>query len=122
MMNKHFLNYKKARHIFTIIVLLLAVNMVLNAQTGLLHFSHLEGNLAKIAEDFGKQFKVQLSYVDEELVAVKVPAANYEAASIGELLDKVIAPGGFKATASGNSWIIRKIGGAPKQTLTMMLL
>lgn len=94
----------------------------LQAQTGTLHFRHAAGNLAKIAEDFGRQFKVQLAYANDELAAVKVPAAVYEAAGVGELLNKVLAPGGFTATATGNSWIVRKMESATKKnTATMQL-
>jgi len=80
------------------------------AQNATLHFKHPASNLAKVAEDFGAQFKVQLAYADADLASVHVPAGNYEAANVGELLNRVLAPGGFKATAQGNSWIIKRSG------------
>ena len=99
----------------TVLVLLLAAGTfrlraqgARGPQTGTLHFRHAASTLAKVAEDFGSQFKVQLAYADAELAAVKVPAAHYEASGIGELLNKVLAPGGFKAAAQGNSWIIKR--------------
>jgi TonB-linked SusC/RagA family outer membrane protein len=85
-------------------ILLLAAQ----AQNATVHFKHGASNLAKVAEDFGAQFKIQLAYADAELASVHVPAANYEATSVGELLNRVLAPGGFKASAQGNSWIIRR--------------
>jgi TonB-linked SusC/RagA family outer membrane protein len=111
----------KVRTTFMAIVLLLAAGATnLQAQNAALHFRHAAGNLAKIAEDFGRQFKVQLAYASEELTAVKVPAASYEANGVGELLNKVLAPGGFGAMAAGNSWIIKKTV-AKKQIETMVL-
>lgn len=105
------------------LVLLLTAGIVhLQAQTGTLHFRHAAGNLAKIAEDFGRQFKVQLAYANEELSAVKVPAASYEAPNVGELLNRVLAPGGFNAVASGNSWIIKKTDASSKKQLVTMVL
>ncbi|HEY1200198.1 MAG TPA: SusC/RagA family TonB-linked outer membrane protein, partial [Niastella sp.] len=44
----------------------------------------------------------------------------YEAASVGELLNKVVEPGGFSATASGSSWVIKK-SDTPKKAPTMVL-
>ena len=103
-----------------LLLLMLAGILNLQAQSGTLHFRHAAGNLATIAEDFGRQFKVQLAYANNELAAVNVPAASYEAGSVGELLNKVLAPGGFAATASGNSWVIKK-SDAPKKSATMAL-
>jgi TonB-linked SusC/RagA family outer membrane protein len=91
------------------------------AQDGPLRFRHAAGNLAKIAEDFSRQFKVQLAYANDELAAVHVPAATHEAAGVGELLNKVLAPGGFAATAAGNNWVIKKTGAPQKQSPVMVL-
>jgi TonB-linked SusC/RagA family outer membrane protein len=102
-----------------LLVLLLTGFMNLHAQTSL-HYRHGPGNLAAIAEDFGRVFKVQLAYANDELAAEKVPAASYDAANVGELLNKVLAPGGFIATASGTSWVIKK-SNAPKKAPTMVL-
>jgi len=105
-----------------VMALLLAAPLLLGAQqSGTLRFRHAAGNLGRIAEDFGRQFKVQLAYADEELAAVKVPAATHEAPGVGELLNKVLAPGGFKATPSGNSWVIRRWEGGKKQYAPMVL-
>lgn len=94
----------------------------LRAQTaGILRFHHAAGSLAKVIEDFGSQFKVQLAYADAELAAVKVPAGTFEAPAVGELLNKVLAPGGFKATASGSSWVIRKSETSPAKPGFMVL-
>lgn len=106
---------------FTALLLLLMAGFVhLQAQTAQLHYRHAAGNLAAIAEDFGRVFKVKPAYANDELSAVNVPGASYEAASVGELLNKVIAPGGFVATESGNSWVIKK-SGAPKKAPAMVL-
>ncbi|MDF2192297.1 SusC/RagA family TonB-linked outer membrane protein [Paraflavitalea sp. CAU 1676] len=111
----------KRRTPFYLLVLLLTAGMLhAQAQTAGLHFRHAANNLARIAEDFGKQFKVRLAYANEELSAVKVPAASFEAASIGELLNKVLAPGHFKAIVNGDSWIIRK-DETPRTQATMTL-
>lgn len=107
-----------------LLVLLLAIAgmLPLHAQNTL-RFRHGAENLAKVAEDFSRQFKVQLAYANDELAAVKVPAAVHEAAGVGELLNKVLAPAGFMATASGNNWVIKRSAAAPpkKQTPTMVL-
>lgn len=106
---------------FTALLLLLMAGFInLQAQTAQLHYRHPAGDMAAIAEDFGRTFKVKLAYANEELSAVKVPGASYEAASVGELLNKVLAPGGFAAAASGNSWVIKK-SDAPKKAPTMAL-
>lgn len=106
---------------FTALLLLLMAGFInLQAQTAQLHYRHAAGNLAAIAEDFGRVFKVKLAYANEELAAMQVPGASYEAASVGELLNKVLDPGGFIATASGNSWVIKK-NDAPKKAPTMVL-
>src|SRR5689334_23318354 len=114
-------NPKVRTTIITVLLLLAAGITHLRAQNAVLHFRHAADNLAKIAEDFGSQFKVQLAYASEELQAVKVPAASYEANGIGELLNKILAPGGFGAVPAGNSWIIKKTGAAKKQIETMVL-
>jgi TonB-linked SusC/RagA family outer membrane protein len=107
---------------FTVLLLMLSAGLTnLRAQTGSLRFNHAAGNLAKVAEDFGRQFKVQLAYANEELAAVNVPAASYEAPTVGELLNKVLAPGNFSATASGANWIIRKTITPPKPVGNMVL-
>ncbi len=41
---------------------------------------------------------------------LKFPAASYEADNVGNLLNKVLAPGGFSATAAGSNYVIKKIG------------
>lgn len=106
---------------FTALLLLLLAGFInLQAQTAQLHYRHAAGNLAAIAEDFGRVFKVKLAYANEELAAIQVPGASYEAASVGELLNKVLDPGGFIATASGSSWVIKK-NDATKKTATMVL-
>jgi TonB-linked SusC/RagA family outer membrane protein len=106
---------------FTALLLLLMAGFInLQAQTAQLHYRHAAGNLAAIAEDFGRVFKVKLAYTNDELAAVKVSGASYEAGSVGELLNLVLAPGGFNATASSNSWIIKK-SDAPKKAPTMAL-
>jgi hypothetical protein len=106
---------------FTALFLVLIAGLVhLQAQTAQLHYRHAAGNLAAIAEDFGRVFKVKLAYANDELSAVNVPGASYEAGSVGELLNKVMAPGGFAATESGNSWVIKK-SNAPKKAATMVL-
>lgn len=115
------MEYQKLTKAFTALILLLVTGvMSLRAQTAPLHYRHPAGNLAAIAEDFGRVFKVQLAYANDELAAVKVPGASYEAGSVGELLNKVMAPGGFSATASGNNWVIKK-SDAPKKAATMVL-
>src|SRR5690349_9379523 len=106
---------------FTALLLLLMAGFInLQAQTAQLHYRHAAGNLAAIAEDFGRVFKVKLAYANEELSAVQVPGASYEAGSVGELLNKVLDAGGFTATASGDSWVIKK-SDAPKKAPTMVL-
>lgn len=116
------MKHPKLQTTLTALVLLLATGIIrLQAQTGPLRFKHDAGNLAKVAEDFSKQFKVQLAYADDELAAVKVPAASYEAPAIGQLLNKVLAAGGFKATANGNNWIIKKAAGPQRPAGAMLL-
>jgi TonB-linked SusC/RagA family outer membrane protein len=115
------MDYAKLTKTFTALLLLLMTGIInLHAQSGTLHYRHSAGDLAAIAEDFGRVFKVQLAYTNDELAAVKVPAASYEAGNVGELLNKVLAPGGFSATASGNNWVIKK-SDAPKKAPTMVL-
>jgi hypothetical protein len=106
--------------LFTLLILLLRPG-VAPAQKGTLHFRHGAGSLAMVAEEFGTQFKVQLAYADAELGAVKVTAASYEAAGIGELLNKVLAPAGFRATARGNSWVIKHSETADKKGPPMVI-
>lgn len=91
-------------------LLLLVITGSLNAQTSTrnLRFKHGHSDLAKVAEHFGRTFNVKLAYSTEELAAVKVPAATHEADAVGDLLNKVLAPGGFKATVSGTSWVIKR--------------
>ncbi|HUP10731.1 MAG TPA: TonB-dependent receptor plug domain-containing protein, partial [Niastella sp.] len=106
---------------FTALLLLLLTGFInLKAQTAQLHYRHAAGNLAAIAEDFGRVFKVKLAYANDELAAVQVAGASYEAGSVGELLNLVLAPGGFSASASGNSWVIKK-SDAPKKAPSMVL-
>jgi TonB-linked SusC/RagA family outer membrane protein len=115
------MEYAKLRKTFTALAVLLMTSIIqLHAQTAPLHYRHPAGSLASIAEDFGRVFKVQLAYANDELAAVKVPGASYEASNVGELLNLVLAPGGFSATASGNSWVIKK-SDAPKKAPTMVL-
>ncbi|HUP12384.1 MAG TPA: carboxypeptidase-like regulatory domain-containing protein, partial [Niastella sp.] len=115
------MEYAKLTKPFTALLFVLITGVAcLHAQTAQLHYRHAAGNLAAIAEDFGRVFKVQLAYVNDELSAVKVPGASYEAANVGELLNKVLAPGGFNATASGSSWVIKK-SDAPKKAAIMVL-
>ncbi|MFL5745594.1 MAG: SusC/RagA family TonB-linked outer membrane protein [Niastella sp.] len=115
------MEYSKPTKVVTALVLLLMTGiMQLHAQTAQLHYRHAPGNLATIAEDFGRVFNVKLAYANDELSAVKVPAASYEAGTVGELLNAVLAPGGFVATAAGNSWVIKK-SDAPKKAPTMVL-
>jgi TonB-linked SusC/RagA family outer membrane protein len=111
---------KPTKNLTALLLLLIAGIITLQAQTVNLHYRHGAGSLALIAEDFGRVFKVQLAYTNDELAGVKVPGASYEAGSVGELLNKVLAPGGFTATASGNSWVIKK-SDAPKKAPTMVL-
>ncbi|HEX6428186.1 MAG TPA: TonB-dependent receptor plug domain-containing protein, partial [Niastella sp.] len=114
------MDYAKLTKTFTTLVVLLMTGIIqLHAQTAL-HYRHGPGNLAAIAEDFGRIFKVRLAYANDELAAVKVPGASYEAANVGELLNKVLDPGGFIATASGNSWVIKK-SNARQKAPTMVL-
>jgi TonB-linked SusC/RagA family outer membrane protein len=106
---------------FTALLLLLMAGFInLQAQTAQLHYRHPAGNVAAIAEDFGRVFKVKLAYANDELAAVQVPGASYEAGSVGELLNKVLEPGGFMASASGNSWVIKK-SDTPKKAPVMVL-
>nr|WP_245999619.1 SusC/RagA family TonB-linked outer membrane protein [Paraflavitalea soli] len=105
---------------FSFLVLLLTAGL-LQAQSSQLRFRHGAGNLAKVVEDFGKQFKAQLAYANEELAAFRVTAGSYEAPTVGDLLNKVLAPANFKATASGSSWIIRKSETPRQQTANMVL-
>src|SRR5690242_7060427 len=109
------MDYAKLRKTFIALVVVLMTGLIhLHAQTAQLHYRHPAGNLAAIAEEFGRAFKVKLAYANDELAAVKVPGASYEAGSVGELLNKVLEPGGFVATASGNSWVIKKSDAPPK--------
>jgi len=95
--------------LFTLLILFVSPAFGgLYAQKGTLRFRHGAGSLAMVAEEFGTQLKVQLAYADAELGAVKVAAGSYEAEGVGELLNKVLAPAGFKATARGNSWVIKR--------------
>ncbi|WP_242674986.1 SusC/RagA family TonB-linked outer membrane protein [Niastella populi] len=115
------MEYAKLTKTLTALLLLLMTGvMQVHAQTAPLHYRHPAGNLATIAEDFGRVFKVQLAYANDELSAVKVPSASYEAGTVGELLNKVLAPGDFVATASGSSWVI-KISNTPKKAPGMVL-
>jgi hypothetical protein len=103
-----YMDYAKLTRKLTVLWVMLLTGIIsLHAQTPL-HYRHSAGNMAAIAEDFGRVFKVQLAYANDELAAVKVPGASYEAGSVDELLNKVLAPGGFKATASGTNWVIKK--------------
>jgi hypothetical protein len=103
------MDYAKLTKTFTAIALLLMTSIIqLHAQTAPVHYRHAPGNLAAIAEEFGRVFKVKLAYANEELSAVKVPGASYEAGSVAELLNKVLAPGGFSATLAGASYVIKK--------------
>lgn len=106
-----------------LVVLLAAFIQWLPAQTSRLHYQHKAEKLSKVAEDFGKKFNVQLAYVNADLATVEVPAGYFEAATVNELLNKVMAPGGFNATANGNNFVIKKAPAAtaPK-TLGAMVL
>jgi TonB-linked SusC/RagA family outer membrane protein len=116
-----YMEYSKLTKTLTALAVLLMINiMQLHAQTAQLHYRHGPGNLAAIAEDFGRVFNVKLAYANDELAAIKVAGASYEAGSVGELLNKVLTPGGFTATAAGNSWVIKK-SDAPKKAPTMVL-
>jgi TonB-linked SusC/RagA family outer membrane protein len=115
------MEYAKLTKTFTALLLLLITGVMhLQAQTGPLHYRHSAGDLASIAEDFGRVFKVQLAYSNDELAAVKVPGASYEADNVAALLNKVLAPGGFNATASGASYVIKKANN-PQKAPTMVL-
>ena len=117
------MDYAKLTKTFTALLLLLMTGIInLHAQSDPLHYRHGADNLANIVENFGRTFKVQLAYTNDELAAVKVPAANYEAASVGDLLNKVLEPGGFTATASGTNWVIKKSEAPKKITVTTMVL
>ena len=72
------MEYLKLTRTFTALLLLLMTGFInLQAQPGSqVHYRHGAGNLAAIAEDFGRVFKVQLAYANDELAAVKVPAAS----------------------------------------------
>ncbi len=111
----------KLKTLISFLALMLTASL-LQGQSSQLSFRHGAGNLARVVEDFGKQFKAQLAYANEELSAVSVSSANYEAPTVGELLNKVLAPANFKATASGNSWIIRKSETPLRQAPASMLL
>ncbi|THU38519.1 SusC/RagA family TonB-linked outer membrane protein [Niastella caeni] len=102
-------------------MLLLTGVINLHAQSSQLKYRHGAGDLATIAENFGRTFNLQLAYANDELAGAKVPAASYEAGSVGELLNKVLAPGGFIATASGNSYVIKKSESPTKKTPTIVL-
>ena len=116
------MEYAKFWRVLILKVFLLVMgSMTLPAQSGLLHWQHSAGNLGKIAEDFGRQFKIQLAYASEQLGAVKVAAAAYTADNVGDLLNKVLAPGGFRATPQGNSWIIKKSETTEKVNAFMVL-
>lgn len=93
-----------------------------HTQASQLKFRHGAGNLAKIVEEFGRHFKVQLAYANEELSAVRVTSASYEAPNVGELLNKILAPANFIATASGNSWVIKRSATPIKQQTATMTL
>lgn len=106
-----------------LVVLLAAFIQWLPAQTSRLHFQHKAEKLSKVAEDFGKKFNVQLAYVNAELAAVDVPAGSFEAATVNELLNKVLTPGGFHATANGSNFIVKKAPAATAhKTLGTMVL
>src|ERR1044072_5315292 len=115
------MEYLKLTRTFTALLLLLTTGFInLQAQQGQVHYRHGAGDLATIAEDFGRVFKVQLAYANEELAAVKVPAATYEAGNVGELLNKVLAPGGFNATVAGSNYVIKKTN-APQKLPTIVV-
>lgn len=115
-------NAKLKARISFLVLLLTAGFLQVQAQSTQLKFRHQAGNLAKIVEEFGRHFKVQLAYANDELSAVRVTSASYEAPNVGNLLNKVLAPANFKATASGNSWVIKKSETPIKQTLATMVL
>lgn len=115
------MEYLKLTRTFTALLLLLMTGFInLQAQSGQVHYRHGAGDLAAIAEDFGRVFKVQLAYANEELAAVKVPAASYEAGNVGDLLNKVLAPGGFNATLTGSNYVIKKAN-IPQKLPTIVL-
>jgi TonB-linked SusC/RagA family outer membrane protein len=115
------MDYAKLTRTFTAFAVLLMAGIIqLHAQTAPLHYRHAPGNMAAIAEEFGRVFKVKLAYANDELSAVKVPGASYEAGSVGELLNKVLAPGGFNATVAGDSYVIKK-GSIAQKAPTMVL-
>ena len=115
------MDYVKLTKKLTVLWVMLLTGVIsLQAQNAQLHYRHGADNLASIAEDFGRMFKVQVAYANDELAGVKVPAASYEAASVGELLNKVLEPGGFKATANGTNWVIKK-SDAPKKAPSITL-
>jgi TonB-linked SusC/RagA family outer membrane protein len=116
------MQYGKITGRFSLIIMLLFACMhVLPAQTTRLRFQHGAGKLSKVVEQFGRTFKVELAYMNEELAAVEVPAASVEAASVGELLNKVLAPAGFSASANGSNYIIKKAAAPRPVTATMLL-
>lgn len=103
------------------VLLLLACMHLLQAQTARLRFQHGAGKLSTVVEQFGRRFAVQLAYVNEELSAVNVPAGSFEASNVSELLNKVLEPGGFSATANGSNYIIKKIAVKKTANTTMLL-
>jgi TonB-linked SusC/RagA family outer membrane protein len=115
-------NAKLKARISFLVLLLTAGLLQVQAQGTQLKFRHQAGNLAKIVEEFGRHFKLQLAYANDELSAVRVTSASYEAPNVGDLLNKVLAPANFRATASGNSWVIKKSETPIKQTVATMIL
>ncbi|GGH66286.1 TonB-linked SusC/RagA family outer membrane protein [Filimonas zeae] len=106
-----------------LVVLLAACIQWLPAQTNKLHYQHKAEKLSKVAEDFGKKFNVQLAYVNADLAAIEVPAGNFEAATVNELLNKMLAAAGFSATANGSNFVIKKSPAGPvHKALGIMVL
>lgn len=113
---------KFTRGLSIMVLLLMAFAQVLTAQGTRLRFQHNAEKLSRVVEEFSHRFNVQLAYVNEELAAVEVPSATVEAASVEELLNKVIAPGGFTAIASGGNYIIKKAAPVKKAPAATMVL
>ncbi len=116
------MQYGKITGRLCMVLLLMGCIHWLPAQTTRFRFQHGAEKLSKVVEQFGRRFTIQLAYVNEELAAVNVPAASCEAATLSELLNKVLAPGGFMATASSGSYVIKKTAAKKLTAATMPLI
>lgn len=101
---------KHVQRSFLCIALLLNLFSInLYAQTKNLKFQHESSTLNKVVEQFGKQFRIQIAYTESKLSAIRVPAAQYEAGTVLELLNKLLAPRNLVCQVIGGNHVIKDL-------------